>query len=259
MPSAEATPPGLPQLRPLRGPSGRRDGVEAISGRAALVPGEGGPLYEAALTHRSFAAETPGAIDNERLETLGDAVLGAIVTDLAFRSEADLAEGELTRVRASVVNTEALADLARATGLAERLRLGRGEEASGGRAKASVLAGAFEAVVAARYLSDGYDATRALLQSLFDPLIAAAVEDGARDPKSSLQELAAREGGHLPVYEVSSRGPDHDKQFEASVMVDGAVAGRGRGRSKKQAEQEAARAALDALAASEGSRDARAS
>lgn len=210
------------------------------------VPSGGGPLFELALTHRSFAFEQADPIEhNERLEFLGDAILGAVVTDLIFRSYPDLAEGEMARLRASVVNTQALADLARDVGVGEHIRLGRGEESSGGRDKDSLLADTLEAIIGAVYLERGLDAVAAALTPLFEERIKAAVEVGERyDAKTALQEIVVREHGGVPSYRVDSSGPDHDKRFSAEVFVGDDSFGAGRGRSKKEAEQNAAREAL---------------
>ena len=202
-----------------------------------------------ALTHRSFAFESPAPLEhNERLEFLGDAVLGIVVTDLIFRSFPDLAEGEMARLRAAVVNTVALADLARSVGLGEHILLGKGEEASGGRDKASLLADTFEAVIGAVYVDQGIEAVTRILTPLFtDALEAAVSTDVIYDAKTALQEIAVRVSGEVPAYRVASSGPDHDKRFVAHVYVGGEQSGTGTGRSKKEAEQHAARAALDRL------------
>jgi ribonuclease-3 len=207
-------------------------------------------LLERALAHRSWVAESPGSASNERLEFLGDAVLGWVVADLVFRRFGELPEGSLTDLRKSVVNAEALADVARELGLGEFVRLGRGEAAAGGRDKPSILSDAFEAVLAAVYLDGGPDAAKALVERLVGPRLDDAVGHLDRlDHKSSLQELAARLELGPPVYEVTSSGPDHAKQFVADVVVGGVIAGTGRGRSKKSAEQAAASAAWARLIA----------
>jgi ribonuclease III len=215
------------------------------------VPEGLGPLYELALTHRSFAFEQSDPIPhNERLEFLGDAILGTVVTDLIFTRYPDLSEGRMARLRASVVNTHALAEVARSLHLGEHIRLGRGEEASGGRDKDSLLANTFEAVVGAVYLDRGIDAVADALIPLFEKKIAEEVEAGQRyDAKTALQEVAVRDTGELPSYRISSSGPDHDKRFSAHVYLDGDLCGVGTGRSKKEAEQNAAREALDSLGA----------
>lgn len=213
------------------------------------VPSEGGPIYELALTHRSFAFEQPEvSANNERLEFLGDAILEAVVTDLIYRDNPDLAEGEMARLRASVVNTHALAHLASDLGLGDHILLGKGEEASGGRSKPSLLANTFEAVVGAVYLDRGIDAVREALTPLFRERIQHSIARGDRyDAKTALQEVAVRQAGDQPRYRVSSSGPDHDKRFTADVYVEERLMGSGTGRSKKEAEYNAAREALDRM------------
>jgi len=197
-----------------------------------------------ALAHRSWCAETEGASSNERLEFLGDAVLGLVVTDHLFRTYPDLPEGELAKVRASLVNSEALAEVAVMLDLGGSLLLGKGEAASGGREKPSILADAMEAVIGAVYLDGGWDAAVALvMQLLADRIEEAAAGPGGQDYKTRLQELAARQFEQLPRYDVTDEGPDHAKRFFATVYLVGIERGRGEGRSKKQAEQAAARAA----------------
>jgi ribonuclease-3 len=230
------------------------------------------------LTHRSYAFEKgEGLVHNERLEFLGDAILEAVVTEFMFNEYPDLAEGELARLRASVVNTTSLAETAAQVGLGEVVRLGKGEESSGGRSKASILANTFEAVVGAVFIDRGYEAIRAALVPLFRGRMAASLETGQRyDAKTALQEVVVRLTGGSPRYRVSSTGPDHDKRFTAQVLVENVLRGRGEGRSKKQAEYNAATEALASLeavsavpeaaaqqgaggASDEGGRDARAS
>lgn len=202
-----------------------------------------------ALTHRSWCAEHPASGSNERLEFLGDAVLDLIVTRELFNRFPDRTEGDLSKIRAEVVAETALAETGRALGLGPRLRLGKGEAASGGRDRASLLADATEAVVAAVYLDGGEEAARKLVLRLLGHRIDAAVLDpGRADHKTRLQEQAARLGLDPPCYEVAAAGPDHDKQFRAAVSV-GAVSGRGEGTTKKMAEQQAARAAWAELEA----------
>jgi ribonuclease-3 len=201
-------------------------------------------LREAALTHRSFAFEEGVLPTNERLEFLGDAVLGLVITDLVYRAYPELSEGELAKLRAAMVNMTMLAELAGELGLGQAVRLGRGEELSGGRSKASILADALEAVLGAVYLDRGIEGARALIERLFWPRVEAYGRgEGARDYKTSLQELAAQDLGRLPEYRVQERGPDHQKEFTATVYLAGQPYGEGSGRSKKEAEQEAAREA----------------
>lgn len=197
-------------------------------------------LLSLALTHRSWAYEHGQVPHNERLEFLGDSVLGQAVTVRLFTAHPELEEGALAKRRASVVSTIALAEIARGIGLGEHLRLGRGEDLTGGRDKDSILADTMEAVIGATYLSAGPDAATALVLSLVEPLLADPERYGAAmDPKTSLQELAARSGLLPPAYSVSSTGPDHDRQFTATVVV-GDVSAQGVGSSKKTAEMAAA-------------------
>ena len=221
-------------------PSNSASAVEALG-----LPAEPGTLAELALTHRSYAFEKGDTSHNERLEFLGDAVLGAIVTSLIFHEYPELAEGEMARLRASVVNTTALADVARSLELGRFIRLGKGEESSGGRDKDSLLADTFEAVIGAAYLTRGVDEVADVLVPVFKDLLAGVVaQGGGHDPKTALQEVVVRSRGIRPTYRVASSGPDHDKRFVAEVYVGTELQGAGSGRSKKQAEQNAAREAL---------------
>lgn len=198
-------------------------------------------LLVQALTHRSYAYENGGLPTNERLEFLGDSVLGIVVTDALYRGFPDLPEGQLAKLRAAVVNAQALAEVARTFDLGAYLMLGRGEETTGGRDKVSILADTMEAVFGAVYLDAGLEPATRLVRSLMDPLIRSAAELGAGlDWKTSLQEAAAAVGLGSPEYVVDDVGPDHAKEFFAQVVVDGAVLGEGKGRSKKAAEQQAA-------------------
>ncbi len=204
------------------------------------------------MAHRSWCAETAGVESNERLEFLGDAVLGLVVTDHVFRTYPDLPEGHLAQVRAAVVNAGALAEVAEELELGRALLLGKGEHASGGREKPSILADAMEAVIGSVYLDGGWDAADALVMGLLGSRIAeAAAGPGGHDFKTRLQELAARRYDQLPRYEVVGEGPDHAKHFTAVVHLAGQPAGTGEGRSKKQAEQAAAKVAWEAIAASD--------
>lgn len=205
-------------------------------------------VREASLTHRSYAFEQDSEKTNERLEFLGDAVLGLVVTDMAFSRFPQLPEGELAKLRAAVVNMLTLAEVARELGLGHELLLGKGEEQSGGRDKSSILADALEAVLGALYLDRGLDTTRKLIERLFWPRIQAyARGEGDRDYKTVLQERAAQDIGSVPQYRVSEQGPDHAKQFTATVYLAGEPYGSGMGRSKKEAEQRAAQQAHDRL------------
>ena len=205
-------------------------------------------LLEQCLAHRSWCAENPGTSSNERLEFLGDAVLGLVVTVHLYRTYPAMPEGELAKVRASVVNSAALAEIATELGIGEALLLGKGEDQSGGREKPSILADATEAVIGAVYLDRGWEAAERLVMNLVDERIElGAAGPGGQDYKTRLQELCARVFDQLPVYSVRDEGPDHAKEFEAVVHVDGSAQGSGRGRSKKQAEQAAAREAWERL------------
>ena len=204
-----------------------------------------------ALTHRSYAYEHGGLPTNERLEFLGDAVLGLTVTDELFHRHVDSSEGDLAKMRASVVNTHALADVARnltLDGLGFYLQLGRGEMNTGGADKSSILADGMESLLGAVYLQHGIDTARKVILRLFAALLDIAPKLGAGlDWKTSLQELCATKGLGSPNYQVTSTGPDHDKQFTAIVYVKDVEYGTGVGRSKKEAEQKAAAMAWNAL------------
>ncbi len=205
-------------------------------------------MLQRALSHRSWCSEVGGLPSNERLEFLGDAVLGWVVADLAYRSHGDLTEGKLTDLRKSVVNASALAEVALSIELGPCLRLGKGEDAAGGRSKPSILSDAFEAVLGAVYLDGGAPAAFALVERLFaDRMVAAAQRLDRLDFKTVLQELTARLHDTAPVYVISDTGPDHDKRFFATVIVAGETQGTGEGRSKKAAEQAAAEQAWLAL------------
>ena len=204
-------------------------------------------LLELALTHRSWCAEHAGSTSNERLEFLGDAVLGMVVTQTLYERYRDLAEGDLAKTRAALVNAVTLADVGRSLDLGEVLRLGRGEDGSGGRNKPSLLADATEAVIGAVYLDGGIAAAEGLVGRLFGSrLDAEARNPGHTDFKTRLQEVMAARGLGRPVYEVTSSGPAHHTRFRAEVRA-GDVAGVGEGLSKKDAEQHAAEVACSAL------------
>ncbi|MEA4993971.1 Ribonuclease 3 [bioreactor metagenome] len=209
------------------------------------------PLLEEALTHSSYANEHRGRRlnSNERLEFLGDSVLGFVTAEFLFLQHPDLPEGDLTRIRAALVCEQSLYEVAGKLGLGRYLRLGKGEEAGGGRERTSILADATEAVFAAVYLDGGIQAASALIhRCLLDAEREEAVEERRRDFKTELQELIQRKPDQTLVYRmVAERGPDHDKTFVAEVLLNGAVAGEGGGHSKKEAEQSAARAALEKL------------
>ncbi len=234
-------------------PSSR--GVEAgAEGAAALAERLGHTfsdlsLLRHALAHRSWCGEQEGgAPSNERLEFLGDAVLGLVVAGYTFERYPEFAEGKLAKVRSAVVNARVLAQVAGRLGIGEVLLLGRGEEGSGGRTKASILADAFEAILGAVYLDAGWEAAQQLvLRELGDAIARAGEEPDDFDHKSRLQEKAVRDGEGTPRYVVVGSGPDHDRAYVAEVFLGGTLRGTGEGRSKKDAEQEAARAAWEEL------------
>jgi ribonuclease-3 len=210
-------------------------------------------LLERALTHRSYAYEHGGLPHNERLEFLGDSVLGIVITETLYRRHPDLAEGKLAKLRASVVNMRALADVGRTIGpdgLGQFVRLGRGEDVTGGRDKASILADTVEAVLGAIYLQHGLDGASRVIHELFDPLLEEVAHNGAGlDWKTGLQELTAENGFGVPDYEISSVGPDHAKTFTARASVNGELFPACTGRNKKEAEQAAAESAWRGLSA----------
>ncbi len=206
-------------------------------------------LREASLIHRSYAFEQGLDQTNERLEFLGDSVLGLVVTDMAYRAHPDLPEGSLAKLRAAIVNMGALADVARNLGLGRLVRLGKGEESSGGRDKSSILADTLEAVFGAVYLDLGLGVATELIERLFRPRMEAYVRgEGDRDYKTILQELASQEIRAMPEYRIEDQGPDHEKEFTATVFLGGEPFGTGTGRSKKEAEQQAAHEAFRRLA-----------
>ncbi len=215
-------------------------------------------LREVALTHRSFAFEQGLEANNERLEFLGDAVLGLVVTDMAYREFTDISEGELAKLRAAIVNMGALSEVARDLGIGRFVLLGKGEELSGGRDKTSILADALEAILGAVYLDRGLDVARKLIERLFRPRMIAYVRgEGERDYKTILQELASSDIHALPEYRIAERGPDHQKEFTATVYLAGKAWGTGIGRSKKEAEQQAAHEAFLKLSEATAEADAR--
>jgi ribonuclease-3 len=210
-------------------------------------------LLQRALTHRSYAYEHGGLPHNERLEFLGDSVLGIVITESLYRTHPDLPEGRLAKLRASIVNMRALADVARdigPAGLGAFVYLGRGEEATGGRDKSSILADALEALLGAIYLEHGLDTSARVIHALFDTLMHDVAESGAGlDWKTSLQELTAERGLGVPEYTMTSRGPDHEKTFTAAATVAGESFAASTGKSKKEAEQLAAETAWRAIVA----------
>ena len=208
-------------------------------------------LLDNALTHRSFVNENVALAcrDNERLEFLGDAVLELTVSDMLMRKFPDHTEGQLSKLRASVVNELPLAELARRFGIGEHLLLGKGEEASGGRMKSSLLANAFESVIAAMYLDGGFHQTVVFIGRLFEPLIEKGeLSSIYRDYKTAVQEMSQVRFREMPRYMViCETGPDHDKRFETNLLIGERVIATGSGRSKKEAEQQAAKLALEEL------------
>jgi ribonuclease III len=228
----------------MNAPQEPADSDPAGLAESLSVTMEPGLLYQA-LTHRSFAYENGGLPTNERLEFLGDSVLGLVVTVALYRRHPGLPEGQLAKLRAAVVNMRALASVGRTLGLGQYLLLGRGEEASGGRDKSSILADTVEALIGAVYLEHGIDEATAFVHRLVDPLLAASAELGAGlDWKTSLQELTALGSLGVPEYLVTEEGPDHAKLFHAVAVVQSQARGKGSGRSKKEAEQAAAAAAF---------------
>ncbi len=223
-------------LTPLRPVSELLDHLQQVTG---------GPVDAAvlgrALTHRSYAYEAGGLPHNERLEFLGDSVLGLVVTTTLYDAHPDTSEGQLAKLRAAVVNMRALAEVGRTLGLGDYVYLGRGEESTGGRDKDSILADTVEAVIGAVYQSAGIDAAGELVHHLIDPLLAQSATLGAGlDWKTSLQEITSRYGLGAPEYLITEDGPEHAKWFQAQVLIVGDVLGTGAGRTKKVAEQEAA-------------------
>ena len=232
----------------------RRDLLDALG---IELPDE---LLTLALTHRSYAYEHGGLPTNERLELLGDAVLGLVIVEELFRRHPENSEGDLAKLRNSIVNSQALAGVARDLteyGLGEYLLLGRGEINTGGHAKASILADTLESLIGAIYLQHGLTGARGVILHLFADLLQTAPTLGAAlEWKSSLQELTSARGLGVPRYEVSAEGPDHDRRFTAVVYVGGEPCGKGQGKSKKAAETDAAAQAWTALDAMSADLDA---
>jgi len=222
---------------------GRKKGIEEILGVRFRDHG----LLRQALTHRSYAheADLEPQDTNERLEFLGDAVLDVVISDHLYKKHRDLDEGDLTRIRSYLVNMNSLAEMAREVGLGRYIYLSREERADGGEDKASILADSLEALIGAVYLDKGLAKTRLVILRLFQEKMEEAVTGHFEyDYKSRLQELVVREKGILPKYQLSEEGPDHRKTFYATVYVGEKNMGKGRGSSKKEAEQDAAREAL---------------
>ncbi|WP_233558318.1 ribonuclease III [Tessaracoccus sp. OH4464_COT-324] len=204
-------------------------------------------LFELALTHRSYAYEAGGLPSNERLEFLGDAVLEIVVTDHIYRTYPELSEGELAKLRASVVSAVALAGIARRLGIGPMIKLGRGEIATNGADKKSILADTTEAIIGAIYLSSSMAGAERFIHHIFDPLIVESLTVGDySDHKTTIQELSARHGWQV-VYEVEGSGPDHNREYHATVFIDGVARGQGTAPNKRRAEQLAARQAVAEL------------
>ncbi len=205
-------------------------------------------MLQQALTHRSFSYENGGIPTNERLEFLGDSVLGLLITEALFQRYPDLDESKLSPLRSSVVSTRALATIARELELGQYLRIGKGEESTGGRDKNSLLADSLEALVGAIYIEHGYSVTATAVLRWCENALALATADGATlDGKTALQELAALHGLSTPEYEISESGPDHDKSFTAIALLSGERFAVGHGKSKREAEQVAAKQAFEEL------------
>ena len=223
-------------------PSSRADVLEALG-----VTGDRAEVVDIALTHRSFAFEQPAPLPhNERLEWLGDAVVGLVVADLIYDQQPHMPEGRMQPLRASVVNTGALADIARRIGLGRFIRVGKGEQLAGGQDKSKILADTFESIVGAAYLVHGFDRVAEILSPLFAEEIDNVLAGGGRrfDWKGALQEWAVRTTAARPRYVTVPSGPDHAKRFSAQVYVNDDLLGRGTGTTKKEAELAAAREAM---------------
>jgi ribonuclease-3 len=236
---------GSPPPDPLRldGTAGER----ALADRLGHAFGDWSLLHQA-LSHRSWCAERAASASNERLEFLGDAVLGLVVAEHCYATYSEFAEGQLAKVRSAVVNARVLAQVAADLGVGAVLLLGKGEESSGGRDKGSLLSDAIEALIGAVYLDAGWVPARALVLRLLGERIArAAAEPDDFDHKSRLQEATVRGGDGVPAYQVEGSGPDHGRRYRAQVFVAGTLRGAGEGSSKKDAEQAAAADALARL------------
>ncbi|MEY2637683.1 MAG: hypothetical protein RLZ80_25 [Actinomycetota bacterium] len=205
-------------------------------------------LLELAFTHRSFAYENGLTETNERLEFLGDSVLGLVVTEELYKKYPDLDESRLSPLRSGIVNMRALADIARSLELGLYMRIGKGEEVTGGRDKNSLLADSLEALIGAIYLSHGFEASQKIVGELISQTMENAKDKGAGlDGKTALQELAAARKISPPEYQITESGPDHDKTFVAIAVVGGDAIATGEGKSKREAEQIAARLAYEKL------------
>lgn len=205
-------------------------------------------LLTQALTHRSYSFENGGLPHNERLEFLGDSVLGLVVTHTLYLDHPDLPEGRLAKLRSAVVSARSLAEVAKTLGLGDHILLGKGEEATGGRLKPSILSDTLEAVIGAVFVQFGIERAAEVVHIMFDPVMAAAAQLGAGlDWKTSLQEITSSHGLGVPVYHIHASGPDHLREFSAQVEIGDATYGPGEGRSKKEAEQKAAQLAWEAI------------
>jgi ribonuclease-3 len=205
-------------------------------------------LLRLAMTHRSYSYEHGNIPNNERLEFLGDSVLGFVVTSHIYETLSDLPEGEMTKVKNAVVSARALAVVAAELGLGEYLLLGKGELATDGRNKPNLLADAFEAILGAAYMSNGFDAARALVEKFVFPLLENPDEIRANsDPKTTLQERIQALGRGTPTYKTRFEGPDHDRDYFSTLLINGEEISHGEGRTKKNAETAAAIKALDVL------------
>ena len=252
LPRTTPVPYRLPLVRPVRSqgrsPSGRRGLSKLVALLDKLGVQPDAQLFELAFTHRSFAFEHGRIPSNERLEFLGDAVLQIVVTEHIFISFPELAEGQLAKLRASVVSSHALADVARELELGELIRLGQGEINTGGSDKTSILADTMEAVIGAIHLSGGAEASASFVHALLDGRIAASELEGHyTDYKTALQEYCAHNDLEPPRYESVGEGPDHQRTFTATVIIGGGPAGTGVASSKKRAEQLAAHEACRSL------------
>lgn len=204
--------------------------------------------FRLAMTHRSYAYENGGLLTNERLEFLGDAILGFVIAESLYLDNPNLPEGELAKRRSAVVNTRALAGIARQIGLGQHIRLGRGEVLTGGKDKDSILADTFEAVIGAVYLCQGMEKSKLFVKAFVGVLLHDAVSIGAgRDWKTNLQEIVALAGLGAPRYEIIASGPDHAKRFFAKIFVNGEQISQGEGNSKKEAEKFAAQQSWEFL------------
>ncbi|MEY3447766.1 MAG: hypothetical protein RLZZ14_290 [Actinomycetota bacterium] len=222
---------------------------ESLKARLAAL---GVPLpdevIDLALTHRSFAYESGGIPTNERLEFLGDSVIGLVITEELYKRFPEMDESGLSPLRSGVVSTRGLSQVARSLGIGREVRIGRGEEVTGGREKNSILADSLEALIGAIYLEHGLEKAEHAIITLMQEAIEEAISRGATlDGKTSLQELVAARGEGSPEYEISESGPDHAKEFQATAIVAGERVSAGRGKSKREAEQEAARLAYQIL------------